>query len=162
MKTLILIRHAKSDWGYEFLQDIDRPLNERGYRDAYQLSKWYKEHYPYPQVIISSPATRAISTALIFARALSYNEENIIIKKNIYYTSVDAFLSTIHTLSDSVDIAMFFGHNPVITDLCNSIANDFFIDNIPTCGIMKLDFNINTWKLVGEAKSEKVEYKFAK
>lgn len=162
MKTLILIRHAKSDWGYDFLQDIDRPLNERGYRDAYQLSKWYKNNFPYPQLIISSPAIRAISTALIFSRALSYNEENIVIKKDIYYTSVNAFIANIHTLPNNIDIAMFFGHNPVITDLCNTITKDFFIDNIPTCGIVKLEFNLNDWKLVGEAKADKVEHKFAK
>ncbi len=161
MKTLILVRHAKSDWGYDFLNDIDRPLNERGYRDAYHLSKWYKETYPTPQLIISSPATRAISTAFIFARALHYNEQNIIIKHGIYEATTNDFLNNICSLPNEIDIAMFFGHNPTITNLCNSLNKNFYIDNIPTCGIIKMEFNTNEWKILSQLKAHKVEHKFA-
>lgn len=162
MKTLILIRHAKSDWGYEFLKDIDRPLNERGYRDAYQLSKWYVSNFPKPQLILSSPAIRAISTALIFARALEYNEQDIQIKHGIYDAHTDDFLSIIHQLPDRIDIAMFFGHNPTITNLSNILCPKFFIDNIPTCGIIKLNFDTSQWKTIGEIPSFQIEHKFSK
>lgn len=162
MKTLILVRHAKSDWGYEFLNDIDRPLNERGYRDAYSQSKWYKDNWIMPEIIISSPAIRAISTALIFARTLKYDEQKIIIRHGIYDATTDNFLDNIHQLSEDINVAMFFGHNPTITNLFNLLSENIFIDNIPTCGIMKLEFDVNNWKLIGEQKARKTEYKFLK
>lgn len=162
MKILVLIRHAKSDWGYEFLKDIDRPLNERGYRDAYTQSKWYKEHFPIPDLILSSPAIRAISTALIFARTLQYNEQQIRIQHGIYEASTDDFLQNIQQLPDTIDTAMFFGHNPTITSLFNLLSTDIFIDNIPTCGIMKLEFDAKYWKEIKEKTALKAEYKFVK
>lgn len=162
MKTLILVRHAKSDWGYEFLKDIDRPLNERGYRDAYTQSKWYAEKYNVPDILVSSPAVRAISTALIFARQLKYDEQKILIRHGIYESNVENFLSMIRNLPDDFQSAMVFGHNPTITNVANEIANDFYVDNIPTCGIIVLSFNTDDWKKVGEIKADKVEYKFVK
>ncbi|GAB4200216.1 MAG: phosphohistidine phosphatase SixA [Bacteroidia bacterium] len=162
MKTLILVRHAKSDWGYEFLNDIDRPLNERGYRDAYTQSKWYKENFPYPQLILSSPAIRAISTALIFARTLKYNEEKIIVRHGIYDATTDDFMNNIHLLPNDVDTAMFFGHNPTITNLFNWLSNDIFIDNIPTCGIIKLEFETVQWRDIQEKSAARIQHKFPK
>lgn len=162
MKTLVLVRHAKSDWGYEFLKDIDRPLNERGYRDAYAQSQWYKNNYSFPDIIISSPAIRAVSTALIFSRMLEYNEQNIHIMHGIYEAVTDDFLDNIHKLSNEINIAMFVGHNPVLTHLFNLLSHDIYIDNIPTCGIVKLEFNIEHWKEVGNQKSISCEYKFVK
>lgn len=77
MKELILVRHAKSDWGSEVLKDIDRPLNERGYRDAYFMSNWFVKEKAKPQVIVSSSATRALSTAMIFARIMDADVKKI-------------------------------------------------------------------------------------
>lgn len=162
MKTLILVRHTKSDWGYEFLKDIDRPLNERGYRDAYQQSKWIKDNLAVPKIIVSSPAIRAISTALIFARTLNYDEQKILIKHGIYDATTDDFLSNIHSLSNDIDSAMIFGHNPTITNLTNLISKDKFFDNIPTSGIIILKFEIDKWNLVGENTAINTEYKFVK
>ncbi|GIV27749.1 MAG: phosphohistidine phosphatase SixA [Bacteroidia bacterium] len=162
MKHLILVRHGKSDWGYEFLNDIDRPLNERGYRDAYYQSKWAKENLPTPQVFVSSPAIRAISTALIFARTLNYDEQNILIRHGIYDATTDDFLNNIHQLSENIQTAIFFGHNPTITNLFNLLSNDVFIDNIPTCGIVHLSFEVSEWKRIGEVKATKSETKFVK
>jgi len=162
MKTLLLIRHAKSDWKYEFLNDIDRPLNERGFRDAYTQSKWLASQ-PYQfQLMISSPAIRAISTALIFARNLNYNEQDIQIKHGIYDATTDDFLNNIHSLPDTIDTALFFGHNPTITNLFNLLSRDISIDNIPTCGITILKFDVDQWKKIGEVHSSKTEYKFPK
>lgn len=162
MKTLVLVRHAKSDWGYDFLKDIDRSLNERGYRDAYYQSKWYAEHNEQAQLIVSSPAIRAISTALIFARQLKYDEQKISIQHGIYAATMDEFLNTIHKLSDDIDYAMFFGHNPTITNVCNFLSTDFYIDNIPTCGIVRLEFTTASWQAIGSTKATKTDYKFVK
>ena len=162
MKTLIFIRHAKSDWGYEFLNDIDRPLNEKGYRDTYHLSKWYKDNFPNPHIIYSSPATRAISTALIFSRALSYPETTINIVNGIYEGSIDTWLQNITNIDNKHSIAMFFGHNPTITNIANHLSGHLFFDSIPTTGIVKMDFDTTDWKKLIDIKSTKTEHKFIK
>jgi len=95
MKELIFVRHAKSDWGTEFLQDIDRHLNERGYRDAYFLSEWYEKNKNKPDLILSSTATRALSTAFIFARALEQTTDKIKLEEKIYEASLENLLSVL-------------------------------------------------------------------
>ncbi len=162
MKILVLVRHAKSDWGYEFLNDIDRPLNERGYRDAYQLSKWYAEHYTSPDRMITSPAIRAISTALIFSRTLKYNEQDILIRHGIYNSTTDDFLSVTHSVSNDIKSVMIFGHNPIITSISNLLNKNFYVDNIPTCGIIILEFNTDRWEKIGQIKANKIEHQFVK
>jgi phosphohistidine phosphatase len=96
MKELTLIRHAKSDWGNESLKDIDRHLNERGYSDAYQLSDWYFNNHEVPQMIYTSTATRALNTALIFARSLDFDMKNFVLDATIYESSVVNLLSIIN------------------------------------------------------------------
>lgn len=162
MKELTLIRHAKSDWGNEHLKDIDRHLNERGYSDAYQLSDWYFNNHEVPEMIISSTATRALNTALIFARALNFDMKNFVLEKIIYESSVATLLSIIKKQSDSKKSLMLFGHNPTITDLFNELCKDVFIDNIPTCGIMKINFGANSWKEICDKNAKLNFHKFPK
>ena len=101
MKTLYLVRHAKSDWGNENLKDIDRPLNQRGYNDAYLLSKQFAKEQTHPELIITSSATRAYSTCAIFARALNYKESTILLVPQIYEAPVDSILLSIGIWSQS-------------------------------------------------------------
>src|SRR5687767_6067245 len=122
MKTLHLVRHAKSDWGNQDLADIDRPLNERGYRDAHRMSKQFLEKKQAPQIIFSSPALRAMSTALIFCRNISYPPANIHIEEKIYEASIETMLHLVSQFDDRYGTAMIFGHNPVITDLTNILC----------------------------------------
>ena len=154
MKELILIRHAKSDWGNESLKDIDRHLNERGYEDAYLLSKWYEKNYASPDLILSSTATRALNTALIFARALNYNMVNFVLEKDIYESTLSTLLSILKNQDDAKKTIMLFGHNPGITDLCNALCSDVFFDNIPTCGIVGISFETASWKKITESNSK--------
>ncbi len=154
MKELVLVRHAKSDWGNETLRDIDRHLNERGYEDAYLLSKWYQKNHASPELILSSTATRALSTALIFARALNYNMDNFVLEKEIYESSAATLLSVLKNQDDSKNSIMLFGHNPGITNLCNNLCQDVFFDNIPTCGIICLSFETRSWKKIAENDSK--------
>ncbi len=153
MKTLYIVRHAKSDWGDESLKDVDRHLNSRGYADAYLMSTLFGKQYPVPELLLSSPAIRALSTALIFARTMKYNEKRIQLKREIY----EAHESTLHDLiagfDESFSTVMLFGHNPGLTDLFNSLS-DQFIDNIPTCGIMGLSFDTNTWNKINSVQGE--------
>lgn len=162
MKELTLIRHAKSDWGNEHLKDIDRHLNERGYSDAYQLSDWYFNNHEVPEMILTSTATRALNTALIFARSLNFDMRNFVIEETIYESSVENLLSIIKKQSDSKRSLMLFGHNPTITNLFNELCKDVYIDNIPTCGIMKINFNTNSWKEISDKNSNLNFHKFPK
>jgi phosphohistidine phosphatase len=144
MKKVTLIRHAKSDWGSEFLRDIDRPLNERGYRDAYYTSEWYVKNQEAPGCMISSPATRALNTALIFARAMSYSIANFHLNENIYEASAATLLNVIRAADKAHAHIMLFGHNPGFTNLCNELSEHYF-DNVPTCGIVSFAFNADNW-----------------
>jgi phosphohistidine phosphatase len=162
MKELTLIRHAKSDWGNEYLKDIDRHLNERGYSDAYHLSDWYFNNHESPDLILSSTATRALNTSLIFARALNFDMKNFVLDKTIYESSVTNLFSIIKKQADSKNSIMLFGHNPTITDVFNELCKGDFIDNIPTCGIVKINFNTSSWKEISEENSKLNFYKFPK
>lgn len=144
MKKLTLVRHAKSDWGTDFLKDIDRPLNERGYRDAYFMSEWYKKNKSLPQLILSSSATRALSTALIFSRALDETLP-LNINDSLYESSVTNAKSVIAGIDNKYSHVMLFGHNPFITDLANELSSELYFENIPTCGIVEFELSCNKW-----------------
>ncbi len=146
MKELIFVRHAKSDWGNESLRDIDRHLNERGYDSAYTLSKWYAQNKPQPDLILCSTATRALSTALIFVRAMDLPMERFKLEKSIFETSWEHLLALAQQTNDQVSSLMIFGHNPSITNGCNELAEELFVDNVPTCGIISLRFEVKHWK----------------
>ncbi len=154
MKELVLVRHAKSDWGNESLKDIDRHLNERGYEDAYLLSKWYEKNKTMPDLIISSTATRALNTALIFARALDFNMANFVLEKDIYESKAATLLAVIKKQNDAKKTIMLFGHNPGVTDFFNGLSNDVYFDNIPTCGIVSLGFETDSWKDISAENSK--------
>lgn len=157
MKELILVRHAKSDWGNEYLKDIDRPLNERGYQDAYLMSQWYSKNKPLPDSLLCSPATRAMNTALIFLRELSLPLPSLTLHDNIYESPASSILGVIHNAGRQQARLMVFGHNPGFTDLANQLSGDMFFENIPTCGIVSLSFNVKKWSAV-EFKTGTVNY----
>src|SRR3954469_4815864 len=101
MKQLIFVRHAKSDWGNEYLKDIDRYLTDRGYNDAYFLSEWFNKNHSVPDKIIASTATRALSTALIFARTMDFNMACFQLEKEIYEGSVETLMQIIREQDNS-------------------------------------------------------------
>lgn len=145
MKILYLIRHAKSDWSIGHLSDIDRPLNERGYGDAHKMSLILKEKKVFPDLIISSPAVRAISTALIFCRTLNYDPKTILINKNLYNTSVKDYLKSISEINDQHNIVFLFGHNPTITNTANTLTNAM-TEEMPTCAIAGMQSEAENWE----------------
>ncbi len=146
MKELVLVRHAKSDWTNESVKDIDRPLSERGFGDAYSLSKWFKEEMGLPDAMVSSPATRAIGTAFIFARTFELKEKDVLIDDMLYESDVQRYLKVISQIDKKINRLMLFGHNPMMTELSNEINKSLFFDNVPTCGILKIGFEFNDWK----------------
>ncbi len=154
MKRLYLVRHAKSSWSNPELRDFDRPLNKRGKRDAPFMGKLIKEKGIKPDLIITSPARRALRTAEYFADELNYPKEKIIRDEILYEAGVKDIAKIISGISNDSETIMLFGHNPGLTDFCNSVS-DKYIDNIPTSAVVSLtlktgqwsDINANTCKL---------------
>lgn len=151
MKSIYLLRHAKSSWKDAELSDIDRPLNKRGKNDAPMMGKYFSKKHIHPQLIVSSPAKRAFRTASLVATELGYEEKNIHIDMALYGANVHELLTLIQNLEASLDKVMLVGHNPAFT-----LAVPFFtgesLENLPTCGLVRIDFETKRWKLVKEGK----------
>lgn len=145
MKQLILVRHAKSSWNNYNLRDIERPLNKRGNRDAPFMGGLLKGKEILPNIIYSSPAVRAITTAKIIAQKVNYPTERIINKPEIYEASTNSLLNIINSFSNKNEIVMMFGHNPGFSMLANYLCREF-TNNMPTCSIVHLSFDINDWQ----------------
>ncbi len=147
MKTLYLIRHAKSSWEATDIEDFERPLNERGKRDSPRMGKRLKEKDIHPDLILSSPAKRALSTAKKIAKILSYPKENIKTDRKLYHADEDTILAVTQNLKDKFNTVMLFGHNPGLTDFVNTLMDgEFDIDNVPTCGVVAFTFGMDSWK----------------
>jgi len=144
MKILYLNRHAKSSWENPGLSDFERPWNKRGKRDAPLMGKILSEKVDPPQLIYSSPAKRAISTANQIAESFGYDKKNIIIDQRIYDAGVSDIMKIINSTSNEYDTIMFFGHNPSFTMISNYLS-DKQIGNLPTCGFVKINFDLNSW-----------------
>jgi phosphohistidine phosphatase len=162
MKEIIVVRHAKSDWGNEDLKDVDRHLSERGYRDAYFLSEWYGKTKNKPAQILTSTATRALNTALIFARRLEFDMNHFQLEQDIYEASVSTLLLMLKKQNKQIDSVMLFGHNPSVTNLCNELSEDLFLDEIPTCGIISYSFNVQQWSELMPKTGKLNYYQFPK
>lgn len=161
MKTLYLVRHAKSSWDNPALRDFDRPLNDRGKNDAPRMGKRLRKRGILPDFIISSSAKRARSTAKRIAEALGYPEKEIQLTETLYHAEPEVILSVIHRLPDSCNSVMLVGHNPGLTDFANQYI-DVRIDNMPTCGVVAAQFDVRSWKDVGEAQGSLLFFDYPK
>ena len=161
MKILYLVRHAKSDWGDESLKDIDRPLSERGYKAAYEMSEWFVKKYAIPNVLISSDATRALSTAMIFARTMNYPTNELSVLQHVYESTPKTLMDVIHQIDNKNESAMIFCHNPGVTNLANELSEMFF-DNLPTCALVAFEFDVKSWKDVAPKKARPDEDPFGR
>ncbi|TMH58242.1 MAG: histidine phosphatase family protein, partial [Betaproteobacteria bacterium] len=123
MKTLFLIRHAKSSRDDPALADKDRPLNDRGQRDAPKMGKRLAKRHVAPDLILSSPATRALKTAQIIAKKLDYKRKNILVNDRLYAVEASELLDVLRKLGDAVECAMLVGHNPELTELAHRLSS---------------------------------------
>jgi phosphohistidine phosphatase len=144
MKKLVLIRHAKSSWDDLTKGDHQRPLNNRGKRDAPEMAELLKKHIDLPEIWLSSSATRALQTADYFLRTFQVDSSEMIVRDAIYHASVQTLLREIHQIDEEHASAIVFGHNPGITDLVDELVGSG-PDNIPTCGISILDSETEYW-----------------
>ena len=161
MKTLYLNRHAKSSWDNITLSDYERPLNSRGERDAPLMGKVLSKKIKPPEVIYSSPAKRAITTANIIADKLGYDIKRIIQDEKIYDSAISDIMRIINTTSDKYNRIMLFGHNPTFTILSNYLS-DKTIDNLPTSGFVQIDFDLDTWNEIEGNTGRLVLYEYPK
>ena len=161
MKYLTLIRHAKSSWDYPQLADFDRPLNSRGERSAPEMGRRLAARHIVPDLIVSSPANRAITTAEIIASEIGYPKDRIKEENRIYEASSKSILEVINEQNDSADKIFMFGHNPGMHQLAEFLA-DFNMYKFPTCAVLHIRFNTDSWKNIGKDKGIVEFYDFPK
>jgi len=147
MKTLFLVRHAKSSWENPRGGDFDRPLNSRGFDDAPIMAAKIKELCKIPDVIISSPALRAITTAQIFSDGFGIPQDKIIKDMSIYDKGHKHIINLVDKYDNKYSSLMFFGHNPDISTLATYFSGEF-IDDVPTCCVICIDFDVDSWDAI--------------
>lgn len=145
MKTLLLIRHAKSSWDQPGLSDFDRPLNEKGKKDAPLMAKRVKEKGIELDQLISSTAKRARKTARYFAEEFGFKKEDIKLVEELYGANQTEFLQTIKDINDKYNTVALFSHNPGLTDFASSLTN-VRVDDMPTCSVFALQIETENWK----------------
>ena len=142
MKSLLVLRHAKSSWKQPDLADHDRPLNKRGKRDAPLMGRLLKKKGLVPDNIISSTAIRARSTAKAVAKASGYKGE-IILNHSLYAAGPDAYLSVMHDLSDEYARVLIIGHNPGLEELLEMLTGEIRV--MPTCSLAHVKLRVDKW-----------------
>ncbi len=155
-KLLFIVRHGKSSWDQTSLSDIDRPLKDRGVKDAYDMANRILKKGIHPDSILSSPALRALHTSIIFSRVLDFPVNEIIINQDLYLSEPDRILTIINETNNSINSLMVFGHNPALTELVNYLS-ELDIDNLPTAGLVMLRFQSDNWKGISK-KCQILEY----
>jgi len=145
MRTLYLIRHAKSSWDNPGLRDFNRPLNDRGQRDAPLMATLIAKMDIKPDLLVSSPARRAITTAQFFADALGIADDEVVRNQDIYEAYPQEILRLISELPELAETVFLFGHNPTFTEVANRFTDDF-IENIPTCGVVRIESPAESWR----------------
>lgn len=144
MKTLYIIRHAKSSWSSNAENDFDRPLNQRGKRDAPLMGEVLYVKQVFPDLFLSSSAKRAKKTAKKIARKIGYDKKNILYKESLYLAAPEEIIAEIKSVDNSIHSLAVVGHNPGMTEIINLLSN-VHIDNLPTCGIAALSIEIDQW-----------------
>ena len=145
MKTLILVRHAKSSWDAAGLSDSERPLNERGKKDAPEMAKRLRKKGLTIDLFVSSPAERAFRTARFFSKEFDRRKDEIQVEKTLYGALSSQFEQVVAQLGDDSTTVVLFSHNPGITDYANTLTN-VHTDNIPTCGVFAVQAEVDNWK----------------
>ena len=161
MKTLTLVRHAKSSWKDTSLSDRDRPLNKRGERDAPEMGRRIAAAGIRPSLIVSSPAVRAWTTARIIADKIGYPREFLQRDKRLYLASVNGILDVIVGQDTAFNSLMIVGHNPGFTDFANYLVPGL-TNNIPTAGVVSVQLDTDDWSLYDRPGVELLLYDFPK
>ncbi|MBC7421829.1 MAG: histidine phosphatase family protein [Ferruginibacter sp.] len=154
MKTLLVIRHAKSSWDIATTSDFERSLNERGKRDVPVMAQRLLDKKITIDAFVSSPAKRAKKTAELFCNSYNKNKEDIILISTLYHSTPKNFFDVVEKLDENYETVAIFSHNPGITEFVNELVDDVIINNMPTCSIFAIQANATKWKDFSKAKKE--------
>ena len=156
MKTLYLVRHAKSNRDDPTLPDRERPLNDRGREDAPKAGKRLARRGAKPELIVSSPAVRALTTAQLIADEVGYERRKILADDSLYGSNATDLLAFVRGLGKELDHVMLVGHNPEFTELAHRLSKS--IEDMPTCAVAEFRFDASSWSEVGDVAPEKVTF----
>jgi phosphohistidine phosphatase len=151
MKTLFLVRHAKSSRNDPSLPDRDRPLDDRGRHDAPMMGKRLAKRKV--DLLVTSPALRALTTAQLVADELGYERKDIVVDDRLYASTPEQLLAVIRTLDTKLDRVMLFGHNPEFSELAHRLSSE--IVDMPTSAVAEFRFDTKAWSDVGEVEPVK-------
>lgn len=160
-RLLYLVRHAKSDWAFDGLADIDRPLNERGYRDAPLMAARIAKLGHEPERIVSSPAVRALTTALIFARQFEHDAAKVVLEPQLYEASPLVFIHVLSAQPDERHKLMVFAHNPTITDVASDLSG-VAISDMPTGSVACVRLEGKSWSEALHSRGELAFFEYPK
>lgn len=160
MKKIFIVRHAKSDWDNNLI-DFERPLNERGHHDAPMMAQRIKSLGERPDLIISSPAMRAKTTAKYFAEVFDYAIECIEYHHEIYDIGQKFTLDLLTKIQSKINSVMVFGHNPDHSYLATYLSNEN-IGNMPTCSVVGVEMQTEYWIDIKNAESKLICYEYPK
>ena len=161
MKQLVLVRHAKSSWADASQEDFDRPLNDRGHKDAVSMAARLVKKNILPDAFITSPAKRALTTCRYFAGAFKFDNNKIIKRPNLYLANIAAFRLEISNLDNKFNTVFIFSHNNGITDFANTLTKTR-VDNMPTCGVFAVALKTKDWKSFEQAEKEFLFFHYPK
>ncbi|MEA1784927.1 histidine phosphatase family protein [Arenibacter sp. GZD96] len=151
MKTIILVRHAKSTWDY-LVDDVDRPLAESGIKDAYLVAQRFHLQSTKTDAVYSSPAARALMTSMIFMRVLNFSYTSFSVAEALYDFSGERVRHFVKNLDNTKNTVMLFGHNHAFTELANLWGNTP-IENVSTAGLVQINFEVDHWKSIGQGST---------
>ena len=154
MKSVYIIRHAKSSWEEPDLPDVVRPLNKRGLDAAATIGKYLARLHAKPDLIISSPATRAYHTAVVVAQTLGYRLKQISVQPAVYFEGEQGVLNLLREQEDVYDEIFIFGHEPTCSDIVHTLCHDI-IPKFSTAGMCKINLDIDSWKDIYSARGKK-------
>ncbi len=153
MKTLYIIRHAKSSWDYD-VDDNNRPLSQRGIKDAHLVSKHIKDKITLPDAVFSSFANRALHTCMIFLRTLQIPFTKLEITEEMYDFGGEKVMTLLKSIENKYETVMIFGHNHALTTITN-LLGDKHINNLPTSGFVQINFGVANWSEIQKGSTKR-------
>lgn len=152
MKTLYILRHAKSSWEFAQLDDRDRPLNNRGRADAQRMGQELANRHVSPDLIISSPAVRALATATLVGKELSYGPDQIVVKDQVYAAGKQGLLEVVQQAPATAEVLLLVGHNESLSDFANLLSPEN-LPRLPTAGVAALQFTCDAWQNINRTNA---------
>ncbi len=160
MKTLLLVRHAKSSWSDPALPDRIRPLAGRGKRDVVKMGERLANRGGKPDLMVSSPAVRTAETAKALGKELGYKHRNIVVNDRLYACQPGDILEVVKDFDDRLSYIMLVGHNPELTEFVHLFTDS--VDYMPTCAMLELQFEVDTWADISRENLRQAVFDFPK